>query len=131
VSPPTNSIEQQNRFILFRNVLFENQELIIGPAFTLIPQIFSLPLFIISVVFACQDIKTSSLRYLVIVSYLTSFIPQLITFFLYISPSSFYTREWRATNLEKWINHFNQQVPPGTNDIFSTLKDISKLEVPK
>jgi hypothetical protein len=81
------SIKQKSRLLLFRDVLIENKELILGPGITLIPQLFSLPFLIISIAFACQDIETSSIRYLLIISYLTIFIPLLTTFFLYISLS--------------------------------------------
>jgi hypothetical protein len=98
----------QNRFYLLREVLSENKELVIGPAFTLVPQLFSLPLFIASILLVCQTIETSPLRYLLIISYFTSFIPQLISFFLYISPSSLYFKEWHATNMSKRIDALKQ-----------------------
>jgi hypothetical protein len=82
-----NSIRRQSRFYLLYEVLNENKEIIIGPAFTLVPQLFSLPLFIASVLLVCQTLETNPIRYLLIMSYFTSFIPQLISFFLYISPS--------------------------------------------
>jgi hypothetical protein len=68
------------RLHTLREVLRENKEFIIGPALTLIPQLFSLPLFIVSIAFICQEIETNPLRYLLIVSYLISFIPQFTTF---------------------------------------------------
>jgi hypothetical protein len=51
------------------------------PAITLIPQLFSLPFFIASFLLGCQDLRGKNLRYLLIVSYFTTFIPQLISFF--------------------------------------------------
>ena len=89
------------RFIL--TVLNENRELVIGPGLTLIPQLFSLPLFISSFTVDCQNIENSWIRFLLITSYWTSFTPQIISFFLYISPSSFYSDEWRKTQFRQRI----------------------------
>ena len=90
------------RFIC--SVLNENRELVIGPGLTLIPQLFSLPLFISSFTLDCQNIEQSWLRYLLIASYWSTFTPQLISFFLYIAPSSLYSDEWRKTKIRRWIN---------------------------
>ncbi|UJR14502.1 hypothetical protein I4U23_001498 [Adineta vaga] len=107
----------QTRFELLREVLHENKELVIGPAVTLVPQLFSLPLFIASLTLVCQTIETSSIRYLLIISYFTSFIPQLSSFFLYISPSSLYSNEWHATDLSKRLTKITQfrRSTPSTN----------------
>jgi hypothetical protein len=120
------SIKEKNRLLFLRDVLIENKELILGPGITLIPQLFSLPLLIISIAFACQDIETNSIRYLLIISYIISFIPQLTSYFLYISPSSFYKHEWHLTKLSKWFQSFRQQDPPTTTTISCTMKDINK-----
>jgi hypothetical protein len=120
-------VKEKSRLSLLCDVLIENKELIIGPGVTLIPQLFSLPLFIVSIAFACQDIETSSLRYLLIISYLTTFIPQLTSFFLYIFPSSLYIEEWRFTQLSKWVQHFRQRHRQDP----SAMEDINKLEVAK
>ncbi len=121
-------IKEKNRLLFFRDVLIENKELILGPGITLIPQLFSLPLLIISIAFACQDIETNSIRYLLIISYIISFIPQLTSHFLYISSSSFYKQEWHLTKLSKWFQSFRRQDPPTTTTISCTMKDINKLE---
>ena len=91
------------RFHLLREVLAENKELVIGPAFTLVPQLFSLPLFIASLLLVCQTIETNPIRYLLIISYFTSFIPQVISFSLYISPSSLYSQEWQMTAIRRHL----------------------------
>jgi hypothetical protein len=98
---------QPGRLRLLRNVLIENKELVIGPAFTLVPQLFSLPYFIASLVLQCQNLQGHRLRYLLTVSYFTGFIPQLMSFFLYIWPSSFYMKEWRETKLYQWMTRTN------------------------
>jgi hypothetical protein len=100
-----------------------------GPAFTVIPQLFSIPVLIVSYSLICQTIETSPLRYLLIASELASFIPQVISFFLYISPSSFYSREWRATNMSKRITALTQchrQSPSTLSTILSTRNIRSK-----
>ena len=96
------NLRQRIHFIL--SVLNENKELVIGPGITLIPQLFSLPLFISSFTLDCQNIENSWLRYLLIASYWASFTPQLTSFFLYVSPSSFYSGEWRKTRTGQSMN---------------------------
>jgi hypothetical protein len=122
-----SSIKEKNRLLFFHDGLIENKELVLGTGITLIPQLFSLPLLIISIAFACQDIETNSIRYLLIIS----FIPQLTSYFLYISPSSFYKHEWHLTKLSKWFQSFRRQDPPTTTTISCTMKDINKLEITK
>ena len=84
-------------------MLAENKELVVGPALTLIPQLFSLPYFVASLMARCQNLQESGLRYLLMISYFTTYIPQLMSFVLYISPSSFYSQEWQATDVGKWV----------------------------
>jgi hypothetical protein len=126
-------LDQKSWFRIMREVLSENSELVIGPAFTLVPQLFSLPLFIASILLTCQNIETSQLRYLLIASHFSSFIPQLISFFLYVSPSSFYSREWHATSMAKRIDalkNCHRHVPSTTSRIFSSInrKTMGKME---
>ena len=90
-----------SRLQLLRTVLIENKELVIGPAFTLVPQLFSLPYFIASQILQCRNLQQPVLRHLLTLSYFTTFIPPLISFRLYISPSTFYSQEWQATNVAK------------------------------
>ena len=77
-----NGEHRVNRLRLLRSVWTENKELVIGPAFTLVPQLFSLPYFIASLILRCQNLQGDRLRYLLTVSYLTGFIPQLLSFVL-------------------------------------------------
>ena len=104
-----NTVIIQDRLHLLRSVLAENKELVIGPAFTLLPQLFSLPYFIASLILRCQNLQGTGFRYLLTASYFTTFIPPLMSFRLYISPSSFYTKEWRATSMGKWLMAFKQR----------------------
>jgi hypothetical protein len=104
----------RTHFHLVCEVLSENKELVIGPSITLVPQLFSLPLFIVSFTLYCQNLETSWIRYLLISSYFASFIPQMISFMLYIFPSSFYSSEWHATKMSQLISdvfRFNRPVP--------------------
>jgi hypothetical protein len=95
-------------------VLSENKELVIGPSITLVPQLFSLPLFVISFTLYCRNLETSWVRYLLISSYFTSFIPQTISFMLYVFPSSFYSSEWHATKMSQLLSdifRFSRPLP--------------------
>jgi hypothetical protein len=117
----------QSRFRLLIDVLMENKELVVAPTITLIPQFFSLPFFIASFSLGCEDLHGNRLRYILIIFYFTTFIPQLTSFFLYISPSSFYSKEWHATNISKWITTFKQPhqritPPTKTSNIRGTTK---------
>ena len=107
-----NADAVRSRRNLFRNVLQENSEMIARPAMTLVPSIFSLfslPLLIVAFSFACQDLQTSPLRYLLITCYFIGFFPQILTFCLYIYPSSFYWREWQATKISRRIIALQQR----------------------
>lgn len=97
-------INLRSRFRLVQVVLRENKELVIGPGITLVPQLFSLPLLVISFTSNCDSVENNKLRYVLITSYFVSFTPQLISFLLYVLPSSFYSNEWNATSIGKWIN---------------------------
>jgi hypothetical protein len=77
--------DTQSRFRLLIDVLMENKELVVAPTITLIPQFFSLPFFIASFSLGCEDLHGNRLRYVLIIFYFTTFIPQLTGFFLYIS----------------------------------------------
>ena len=120
---------QRIRFIL--SVLSENKELVVGPGITLIPQLFSLPLFISSFTLDCQNIENSWLRYLLITSYWTSFIPQLISFFLYICPSSFYFDEWSKTKMGQWMNARFQVHQPQRTTITAAMGLSNTCDIKK
>ena len=92
------------RFQFILHVLNQNKELVIGPAITLVPQLFSVPLFLATFILNCQHLETSPVRYLLMFSYLVSFVPQSISFLLYISTSSFYSKEWHNTRMCLWMN---------------------------
>ena len=95
----------RDRLRLIVDVLSENKEFVLGPAITVVPQFFSLPLLISSFIFDCQNLEDSWLRHFLIVSYWISFTPQWTSFSLYIIPSSLYSNEWRQTSLGQWVNN--------------------------
>ena len=117
-----NTNTGQNRRNLFQNVLQEHSEMITRPAITLVPSIFSLfslPRLIVSFSLGCQSLEASPLRYLLITCYFIGFIPQSLTFCLYIYPSSFYWREWRVTTIGKRLALLRQGLRMKT---FSTTR---------
>ena len=124
------NLQGRVRFVL--SVLNENKELVIGPGITLIPQLFSLPLFISSFTLNCQNIENNWLRHLLITSYWISFTPQLISFFLYVTPSSLYSDEWRKTKVARWINsivssHQSERTTATTHTASRAVSNTRKL----
>ena len=94
----------RHRCRLALDVLRENKELVVGPAITLIPLSFSLPLVVAGFALNCENLENSSIRYFLIASYCATLTPQCTSFLLYISPSSLYMVEWRKTKIVRWIN---------------------------
>jgi hypothetical protein len=78
----------------------------------MLPQLFSLPQFILSFSLACQEFKINWQRYLLIISYFITYLPQVLSFKLYISPSTFYTNEFRATKLREKIDKWRKLIIP-------------------
>jgi hypothetical protein len=118
--------ETRHRLYVLRDVISDNKEIISRPTITLIPSIFSLfslPLFIISFSLGCRNIENHPIRYALIVFNFVSFIPQIITFFLYVYPSSLYFNEWRLTRIGQWIIALRGQSTVDNSIILSTLKD--------
>jgi hypothetical protein len=126
------NVRQRIRFII--GVLNENKELVVGPGITLIPQLFSLPLFISSFTLDCRNIENSWLRYLLIASYWTSFTPQLTSFFLYISPSSLYSGEWRKTKMGQSMKsmfawrHSERTGTTASTSLSANMRHLTKTE---
>lgn len=106
-------VDTQHRltFGSIKIVLMENKEFILAPAFALIPQLFLLPFFIAAFPMRCQDFQIMNIRYLLIVSYFMGFIPSFTSFYLYISPSSFYREKWQQTQLAKRLRDVTQRYP--------------------
>ena len=109
---------------LFRGVLNENKEIITRPFITVVPSmfsLFSLPLLIVGFSLGCQVSENSSIRYLLIAFYFLTFIPQMGTFLLYIYPSSFYRKEWQATNISQRITALKRHHSPKNSTTFSAV----------
>jgi hypothetical protein len=118
--------ETRHRLNLLRDVLNDNKEMISRPTITLIPSIFSLfslPLFITSFSLGCRNIENSPIRYALIVFYFLSFIPQIITFFLYVYPSSLFFNEWRLTRIGQWTAVFRQHTSLKATIVLPTIKE--------
>jgi hypothetical protein len=60
-----------------------------------------LPQFIISFLLACTELDTKWERYLLTVAYFFSYIPQVLTFHLYVQTSTFFLTEFYSTSLGK------------------------------
>jgi hypothetical protein len=88
------------------HLLTENKELVLAPAITMLPQLFSLPQFILSFSLACQEFNVNWQRYLLIISYFVTYFPQVLSYKLYVSPSSFYKDEFHATKLYKTVSRW-------------------------
>jgi hypothetical protein len=97
-------INTRTTFRAYIDLLMENKELILAPLVTMLPQLFSLPQFILSFSLACQEFEVDWQRYLLIISYFITYIPQVLSYKLYISPSTFYKNEFHTTLLKKKIN---------------------------
>ena len=107
----TNNEVRVDRGTVIRTVFNENREMITRPAITLVPSIFSLfslPFLIISFLLGCQNLADNPLRYLLITLYFIPFIPQVLMFYLYIYPSSFYWKQWQATPIAQRITALRQ-----------------------
>jgi hypothetical protein len=82
----------------------KKKDLIMAPLATMVPQLFSLPQLIISFSLSCQEFKIDWQRYLLIISYFILYLPQVLPYKLYVSPSSFYKEEFHATKLNQRIS---------------------------
>lgn len=81
---------------LFREQIFKRKDLFIPSCFIIIS---GLPQFIISFLFACTELKLAWQRYALITAYLVTFTRQMLTFFLYIQPSSMFKEEFYMTSI--------------------------------
>jgi len=91
-------------FGVYIDLWIKNKDLILAPSATMVPQLFSLPQFILSFSLACQEFNVGWQLYLLIISYFVMYLPQVLLYKLYVSPSSFYTEEFHATKLNQRIS---------------------------
>lgn len=85
---------------IFREQTAKQKELFIP---SLIIIVSALPQFIISFSFACTEMNSDWQRYALTTAYFVSYIPQILTFFLYIQPSTFYKSEFQLTRISKFL----------------------------
>ncbi len=88
---------------VYVDLWIKNKDLIMAPLATMVPQLFSLPQLIISFSLSCQEFKIDWQRYLLIIFYFVLYLPQVLSYKLYVSPSSFYKEEFHATKLNQRI----------------------------
>ena len=105
-----SSTDNRSIFQIYLNLLKKYKELILPPSVTMLPQLFFLPQFILSFSLACQEFKLAWQRYLLITAFFITHLPQVFSYKLYVSPSSFYTEEFRATKFHKKILRWRKSI---------------------
>lgn len=83
---------------IFREQIQQHQNLLIGPCVLII---LAIPRLIISLTSGCM--KSSSDSWLFLLGYFISFIPSLLTFILFVLPSTTYRRAFRQV-LQRYLN---------------------------
>jgi hypothetical protein len=112
----------RSTFRAYIGLLILKKELILAPLITMLPQLFTLPQFILSYLLACQEFKVNWLHYLLITSYyFANYTPQALSYTLYISPSTFYKKEYRATNFYKKISKWRQLIVRKQTETIPTI----------
>ncbi len=101
---PSSTRNARMTWGVYLDLWVKNKDLIMAPLATMVPQLFSLPQLIISFSLSCQEFKIDWQRYLLIISYFILYFPQVLSYKLYVSPSSFYKEEFHATKLNQRIS---------------------------
>ncbi|CAF1040057.1 unnamed protein product [Didymodactylos carnosus] len=91
-----NTNRDQSHTSVLRQQFQQYKELFIPPFFILVS---ALPQFIISFSLACTEINIAWQRYLLMVAYFLSYVPQLFGYILFILPSALYKTEFYSTTL--------------------------------
>ncbi len=107
---------------VYLDLWIKNKDLIMAPLATMVPQLFSLPQLIIAFSLSCQEFKLDWQRYLLIISYFILYFPQVLSYKLYVSPSSLYKEEFHATKLNKRISQLRAFIT--RKPIQNTLNNI-------
>jgi hypothetical protein len=92
--------KKKARLQVFREQISAQKELFIPP---LIIIASALPQLIISFYFACKELDIPWQRYILTVAYFLSYLPQTLTFLLYIQPSTFFKSEFHLTRIGKLL----------------------------
>jgi len=87
---------KKTRLQLFYQHLKQNKEIFVPPIMIILS---ALPQLIISFLLACTDFDIRWERYLLIIAYFFSYTPQILTFHLYVQPSTFFLNEFYSTNM--------------------------------
>jgi hypothetical protein len=94
--------KKKTRVQIFREQFTKQKDLFI-PSFIIIAS--ALPQFIISFNFACTELNIAWQRYVLTTAYFLSYFPQILTFLLYVQPSTFYKSEFQLTQIGKMLNY--------------------------
>ncbi len=91
-----NVDKKKTRLELFYEHLKKKKEIFV-PSIMII--LSALPQLIISFLLACTDLDIRWERYLLIIAYFFSYTPQILTFHLYVQPSTFFLDEFYLTKV--------------------------------
>jgi hypothetical protein len=105
---------------VFREQIIVQKELFIPP---LIIIASALPQLIISFNFACKELHNPWQRYILTVAYFLSYLPQTLTFLLYIQPSTFFKSEFHVTLIGKLLTPQVQHTKHDLRTITTGVKD--------
>ncbi|CAF3774508.1 unnamed protein product [Rotaria socialis] len=95
-----NIDRNKSRWKIFQEQFKKKKEMFIP---SMIHIISALPHLIISFSLACNDLDTKWQRYMLIISYFAAYVPQCLSFHLYVQPSKFFLREFHATKIWKML----------------------------
>jgi hypothetical protein len=104
-----NVDKKKKRFQIFVEHVKRKKEIYV-PSIMII--LSALPQFIISFSLACTELDTKWVRYLLITAYFLSYIPQVLTFHLYVQSSTFFLTEFYLTNMGVILKRVMQHNKP-------------------
>ncbi|CAF0959549.1 unnamed protein product [Didymodactylos carnosus] len=91
---------------VYREQFQKRKDLFIPPIIILF---CALPQFLISFSLACTELNIAWQRYLLTAAYFCSYLPQVLGYYLYIVPSTFYREEFSATIFGKILKEKNKR----------------------
>ncbi|CAF1058049.1 unnamed protein product [Rotaria magnacalcarata] len=95
-----NVDKNKSRWKIFQEQFKKKKDMFIP---SMIHIISALPHLIISFSLACSDLDTKWQRYMLIISYFAAYVPQCLSFHLYVQPSQLFLREFHATKMWKTL----------------------------
>lgn len=93
-----NVDKKKTRWEIFKEQAKKKKEMFI-PSIAII--ISALPHLIISFSLGCSDLDTKWQRYMLIISYFSSYLLQCLSFHLYVQPSKLFLEEFQSTKVWK------------------------------